>query len=140
MPGECDLQAFLLCDSMMRDAETGKSIISGVFDRIWAEKYPALHASLSVYFRFILPVAKSTFKMQLDFITPSGLRQSMPELPGSAGPRGIAEGAISIQGLPLPEPGDYTFELLIDGRRVAGYRLMASLAGEGNVPSPDNAN
>jgi hypothetical protein len=100
-------------------------IIHGVFDRIWAKKFPAVHSSCAVYFRIRFDEVPPDCKLAIVVVTPSGLRQPMPEVPVAIA-NGLAQGNINIEGFPLPEPGDYELELLINGSRAAGFLLTAA--------------
>jgi hypothetical protein len=123
-----EVQAFLLCDSVMRDAQTGKAIIHGVFDRIWATNFPAVHKSCAAYFRIRIDDVSRDYKLELVVVTPSGLRQPMPEIPLAVA-NSLAEGNINIEGLPLPEAGSYEIELRINKSRVARFFLTVLTVG-----------
>ncbi len=123
-----EVQAFLLCDSVMRDSQSGKTVLTGIFDRIWVRSIPAAHSSCAVYFRIRFDQSESTSNQQLALrITPpSGLSQTAPEIPLTVANNFMAEGSISIAGLPLPEEGEYEIELLVSGNRVSRYFLTVN--------------
>jgi hypothetical protein len=130
-----EVQAFLLCDSVVQDVQTGKSFVHGIFDRIWARSFPAVHRSCAAFFRIRFD-DQGDHSVSLNLIAPSGLRQPTPSIPVTVGPTNIAQGTINIQGLPFPEEGRYEFELRVDDRRVARYMLDVIAVGEqshGNV-------
>jgi len=99
-----DLIAFLLCDSVARDASSGKAIITGVFDRIWVPALPAAHPSMCAYFRFrVAGERPAQISIQIRFKRPSGIEQTSPPLPAMAGQNGIVEGSVNLQGFPIEE-------------------------------------
>lgn len=124
-----EVQAFLLCDSVIRDAQSGKAFLQGVFDRIWVRALPATHRECAAYFRIRFEdQARHSFNLNIK--APSGLSQPTPESPIVLGPTNIAEGAIKIEGLPLPDEGRYEIQFLIDGTKVATYILDVINTGD----------
>ena len=115
-----DGTAFLLCDSESQDTN-GKTNVIGVFDTIFVASVPAVHASMSAFFRLQLAPPFEGRRLQIAFTTPSGMRQTSPELPLGVGPTGIAQGSINLAGFLLPEEGVYKFDLLLGGDRVNSY-------------------
>jgi hypothetical protein len=124
-----EVQAFLLCDSVVQDAHTGKTIVHGIFDRLSSKTFPAVHPSCAIFFR-IRCDNQGDHSVIINVVAPSNMRQQMPTLPVRVGPTNVAQGTIHIQGLPLPVEGRYEFELLFDGQRLAGYMLDAIAIGE----------
>lgn len=123
------VQAFLLCDSVVVDSQTGKTGVQGVFDRIWCRSFPAMHPNCTLYARLDLGNEDSC-EVQLSFRSPSGLRQApMPPQRISPAPDGtpIANLFIQMQGFPVPEPGRYVFGLIVDGEEIAEFQLTAAL-------------
>jgi hypothetical protein len=124
------LSAFLLCDSVARDAGTGKAIINGVFDRIWTRALPAVHASMAFYFRLVFDDPAEPHRFSLRYESPSHVQQMMgPELNLNVGATGVAEGAMNIQGFVLPEAGQYRFSLFVDGEVVGDFIMTVELTG-----------
>jgi hypothetical protein len=114
------LDALLLCDTANRDAQTGKWTLTGVFDAVWAERFPAVHQSMDVYFRLRATGAPA---VQLSCRTPADETHLLATLAVTTPPRGLAEGAVRVLGFQLPVPGEYRFELQVDGR-VAGATTL----------------
>ena len=124
MANRVEVLAFLVCDSTMKDASTGKATLSGIFDRLWARQFPCLHPRCSIYFRlrFLDQNTKAT-ELTLVITSPSGMKQAMPSVTLPVQEGGIAEGSINIEGLPFPAEGAYEIELRIDNERLTGYPL-----------------
>jgi hypothetical protein len=131
MRATVDVHAFLICESAPVD-DDGKWNVHSVFDSVWAAAYPAVHARLSAYFRLtISEKIGQRVPISLAFTNPVGLRQVLPETPSAfIGPTGGIQGTINIQGFPLPEPGRYVFELVVDGDVVSRYTIHATLGPE----------
>jgi hypothetical protein len=117
-----EVQAFLLCDSVVQDSQTGKTFVQGIFDRVSTRSFPAVHQACSAFYRIRFD-GQGDHSISLTLIAPSGLRQPMPSIPLAMGPTNIAQGTINIQGLPFMEEGRYEFELNVDAQRVASYSL-----------------
>ena len=44
------VQAFLVCDSVIIDSQTGKKSLIGTFTHIWAPRFPCQHNQMGIYF------------------------------------------------------------------------------------------
>jgi hypothetical protein len=115
------LDALLLCDSASRDGQTGKWTLTGVFDSVWAERFPAVHQSMDVYFRFRATGAPA---VQLFCRTPAGAVNLLATVGVHAAPRGLVEGAVRLAGLGFGEPGEFQFELHVDGPPLGTTSLV----------------
>lgn len=122
------LDALLLCDSAARDAQTGKWTLSGVFDAVWAAQFPAIHASLDVYFR--LRTAGSP-PVELRCRTPSDSVAVLAAVTVTPSPRGLVEGVVRVVRLEFAVPGEYRFELYADGAMVGETGLTVA-----QLPTP----
>lgn len=122
------VQAFLLCDSVVIDSQTGKTVIQGIFDALWAQAFPAVHPFCTLYARLLLGGAASC-EVQLSVKSPSGMYQR-PLPPQKVMAMGdVAQMIMQVQGFPLPEAGKYVFGLIVDGKPVAEFPFMAALVG-----------
>lgn len=125
------LEALLLCDAAVRDPRTGKWTLHGVFDAIWANAFPAVHQSLDVYFRIR---SGAPTALRLACRAPSGEHAVLASLSARPAPRGVVEGAVRVQRLPLAGPGDYRLELDVAGRTLGAATLTAALARPAGEP------
>ncbi len=124
---------FLVCDVVGRDAHSGKWMLTGLFDTVWVPRFPAAHPAMDVFFR--LWIAEPGHEPAGDpagrhlalvtYRTPSGERGEFPAFVLTPGPNGLAEGSFRVQHFPLPEPGAYAFELVVDGEPVSRTWLRA---------------
>lgn len=136
------LDALLLCDAAARDARTGKWTLTGVFDVIWAERFPAVHESLDVYFRLRFEgqagrpdgAAVRDLTLRVVYRGPSGPLGAAEPVALTAPARGMAEGAVRITRLPLPTPGEHAFEVSVDGRAVGTTILTVTQLPGGSEP------
>jgi hypothetical protein len=128
-----DLLAFLVCESVSRDAQSGKASIQGVFDIVFAPSVPAIHPRLAVYFRLVVDDLTAQIVPTLAFIDPSGLRNVMPDLPPlNLGRSGLTEGTINLQALNFSQFGRYSVELLLNHIPVASSPIILQQIGVPN--------
>lgn len=135
--------AFLLCDSVSRDARTGKTSLFGIFNMIWVQQTPTVHPFLAIY--ACLTEAKGEYEVWVEVVhVPTNQRVArfptteQPPLLIKAdsplAPLDYVELVFEVRNLPLQELGEYEFRLFVDGRITALRRLwVASLA---EAPEP----
>jgi hypothetical protein len=118
--------AMVICDFYYRDAHTGKSILSGTFSSISSPGYPTKHGNCAIY------VAMTDVAMQGDAQLlfrkeDSSFSMTLPpwhvEAPDTR--RSVVEIGGNINGLPLPEEGNYEFVLVWNNQEIASRRLSA---------------
>lgn len=120
----------LLADAATIDA-SGKINILGIFDRISVGSFPARHPRLCLVLRFQAGIQESgAHVVEITFRRPGG--EELVRLDGemriAPGPEGIA-GAVrvphilNLDGLVLPEPGLYGFDVRVDGAHLATIPL-----------------
>lgn len=134
--------AMVICDYYYRDAHSGKSILSGTFSSINSASFPSKHGNCAIYVALTDVATQGT--AQLVFKKEDGdFSMQLPpwdvQLPENR--RGVVEIGGNINGLPIPEEGDYEFVLLWEGTEIASRRLNAikiDLDGSQNREPPDN--
>jgi hypothetical protein len=134
--------AMVICDYYYRDSHTGKSILSGTFSSINSPSFPSKHGNCAVYVALTDVAADGT--AQLVFRKEGGsFSMELPpwdvQMPDNR--RAVVEIGGNINGLPLPEEGNYEFVLLWNGMELAHRRLSAvkielepPVNGDGNSP------
>lgn len=125
------LDALLLCDSAIRDAQTGKWTLVGVFDAVWAAEFPAVHQSMDAYFR--LRVA-GPVGVRLLWRAPSGAAHPLATIAVTPAPRGLVEGTVRVTRLELAVPGEYRLELEIDGAPLGATGLTVAALPDHSTP------
>ncbi|MDR0307294.1 MAG: hypothetical protein LBI42_10720 [Chitinispirillales bacterium] len=132
--------AMVICDYYYRDAHTGKSILSGTFSSINSASFPTKHGNCAIYIALTDVAANS--EAQLVFRQEMGsFSMSLPpwSVQSPENRRAVVEIGGNINGLPLPEEGEYEFVLLWNGMEIAHRRLRASKMGdEQNQPPPED--
>ncbi len=125
------VNAFLVCDAVIHEAETNKKSCIGIFHRIHVRAFPARHGPLAIYASLTDAQGEYSFRLTL-----ARLRDGR-EIGGGTTPTiripdplQTAELAFRLQDLVFPEPGKYEFVLHANGQPVA-RKEIAVLA-----PSP----
>src|SRR3972149_2315648 len=92
-------QALLTCDAVARDPN-GKITLYGIFDRIWAAQFPAVHSLLSVYWRCHVP---GPGRVGVSILRPDGstLVEFEPVETGQEGGQ-AREGTCTLRGIAFP--------------------------------------
>lgn len=110
----------------------GKLNILGVFDAIYAPKFPVVHPQLQVVLRLAAGVdeAAGRKRLELQLIDADGHKLlqlggelALPEL--RAGEPFLACQIITLNNLKLDRPGEYRFDVFSDGRLVGEIPLRA---------------
>ncbi|HEX2956901.1 MAG TPA: hypothetical protein VHO70_08710 [Chitinispirillaceae bacterium] len=118
--------AMVICDYYYRDSHTGKSILSGTFSSINSPSFPSKHGNCAVYVALTDVAADGT--AQLVFRKEGGsFSMELPpwEVKKPDNRRVVVEIGGNINGLPLPEEGNYEFVLFWNGMELAHRRLSA---------------
>lgn len=129
--------SMILCDYYYRDAHTGKSILAGTFSSINSAGFPSKHGNCAVYIamtdvasngtaQLIFRKENSDFSMQLP-----PWEVKMPE-----NRTAVIEIGGNINGLPLPEAGNYEFVLLWNGMEIASRRINVVKVNLESQPPP----
>jgi hypothetical protein len=108
-------QALLTCDAVARDPN-GKITLYGIFDRIWAGHFPAVHPMLSIYWKCEIP---GPGRVGVRLLKPDGT--SLLELePVESGrePAHSMQGTYTVSPVEFPVDGEYTLVLLYKDREV----------------------
>jgi hypothetical protein len=120
------IPAMVICDYYYRDSHTGKSILSGTFSSINSPSFPSKHGNCAVYVALTDVAADGT--AQLVFRKEGGsFSMELPpwEVQKPDNRRAVVEIGGNINGLPLPEEGNYEFVLFWNGMELAHRRLSA---------------
>ena len=114
------VKAFLICDQVIHDAQTGKKTLVGVFHELRAERFPAVHPVLWIYAN--LTDARGNYKFEIRFFDVERnnvLGQGNPPQINIPGPLQTTELSAQLRNVQLPGPGTYEFQLLTNGNLVA---------------------
>jgi len=104
-------RAIILADNVYRDAETGKCIIAGTFNRIGSTRFPAVHPAAALYLNLTDFVGKRRVQVRLSRDQTGetiGEREFFVE---SLNKLGSCEVTVRLTNLSFPEAGKYSFEV-----------------------------
>jgi hypothetical protein len=119
-----DVEAFLLCDAATD--QQGKLNVLGAFDTVFAKEVPAVHPACAVAARIrFSKVEQGEHAVRICVIDQNG-KEVVPKLDGKVSVL-VAEDASSMavnlvlnfQRLKLPDYGEYSIDLAIDGEQKA---------------------
>jgi hypothetical protein len=104
------LIAVLVCDTTAEDPTTKKKSLIGIFDRLWAVRFPT-QRPVSVYVR--LTDAEGFYQFKVKFVqTDTGV--TLAEATGEANFEERLTGSdlvLAFPPLPMPAPGRYEFQV-----------------------------
>ncbi len=136
-----NVQLALVCDHAIID-QHGKLSVLGIFDRIWVERFPAIHPRLHLVLRLKgrrTEVGDHTVLIQLvDDVGREILRGEGSVQIGEP-PAGIVDieaAAVLAFDVPLEKAGVYTFEIAVDGARVASVPVTVAQMPSSAHPAP----
>ncbi|MBN1919496.1 MAG: hypothetical protein JW889_16485 [Verrucomicrobia bacterium] len=122
--------AFIICDSIIEDRETGKKTLVGIFNRVNAKTFPVRHPALSVFVS--LTEGRGRCQAQLQCVK-SSEGNPILEVEGPVefqSPNAVVELGFNIRGITFPEPGLYEFQFLCDGVLVGNRPFEVLKLGE----------
>ena len=119
-------QALLTCDAVARDPN-GKITLYGIFDRIWAAQFPAVHSLLSVYWRCHVP---GPGRVGVSILRPDGstLVEFEPVETGKEGGQAM-QGTCTLGGIEFPTDGEYALRMTYNGHEVMRGSLYLQKRG-----------
>ena len=118
--------AVLICDYTIRDGETGKVSVVGIFDQIRAVEFPTVHPGFFVYVN--MADAEGEYKMGLELLHSGSMKrigygeQSVTYTDRLVG----VELVFDLRGLVFDEPGQYEFRVWANRHHIGGkpFRLV----------------
>jgi Family of unknown function (DUF6941) len=126
------VKAFLVCDQVIHDAQTGKKTLVGVFHELRADRFPAVHPVLWIYANITDARGKYAFEIRfVDVERNNVLGKGTPPEISIPGPLQTTELSAQLRNIQLPGPGTYEFHLLVNGKLIATKAIRVG-AVEGN--------
>ena len=121
------LKAFLVCDQVIQDAQTGKKSLIGVFHELKASRFPAVHPALWIYANLADAHGLYAFEIRLvDVSRNETLGGGAPPPISIPGPLQVTELSAQLRNLKLPGPGTYEFQLVANGDLMATKAIRVS--------------
>lgn len=114
------VKAFLVCDTVIHEAETNKKSCIGIFHQINADRFPCRHGQLSIYANITDALGEYVFRLTLTSLM-DGREVGAGSTPSLSIPDRLqtAELAFRLQNIAFPEPGKYEFTLFANDQLVA---------------------
>jgi len=119
------LLALVLCDTIIREAQTNKLSLIGTFNGIFASNFPCTHPSLSVYIAITEGRGRVPCKLRMTSLENN---QMVFELPGQiefGGPTSVGELVFQLQQIQFTTPGVYAIEFWADGELLGSRKVSA---------------
>ena len=123
--------AMMICDTTIRDGETGKISVINSFNNIGSSVFPCVHPTLTVFLSLTDVIGQTELRVDLLRIDEEGAEDetifSTGELPlVGEDPRMVYEIPIRLNGPSFAKPGEYRFHLYANGEYVIGRRFFVS--------------
>ncbi len=129
----------VVCDHALID-QAGKLSVIGIFERIWVERFPAVHPRLHLVLRLKgrrTEVGDHPVAIVLKGPDGSEVLRGDGSVQIGEPPAGVTEveaGAVLAFDVPLERAGTYTFDIAVDGARSATVPVAVS-----QMPTPAQA-
>jgi hypothetical protein len=118
--------ALLTCDAVARDPNN-KITLYGIFDRIWADSFPAIHPMLSVYWKCYVP---GPGRVSVRIMKPDG-SQLMDLEPAETAQEAHLSGTFTLSPIEFPIDGTYTLALRYNEKDIMTTNLRLQKQGQG---------
>jgi hypothetical protein len=129
----------VVCDHALID-QSGKLSVIGIFERIWVERFPAVHPRLHLVLRLKGRRTEiGDHPIVIRLLDPDGMEVlrgdgSVQIGEPAAGVTEVEAGAVLAFDVPLEKAGVYGFEIAVDGEVVAGVPVTVA-----QMPAPMKA-
>ena len=134
------IKAFLICDQIIHDAQTGKKSLIGVFHELRADRFPAVHPMLWIYAN--LTDARGRYKFEIRLVEISHnevLGTGNPPPIDIPGPLQTTELSAQLRNVTLPREGTYEFHLWANDQLVATKAIRAMRVEAGKTEDGESA-
>ena len=131
----------LVCDHAIID-QHGKLSVLGIFDRIWVERFPAIHPRLHLVLRLKgrrTEIGDHTVLIQLVDAQLQEILRGEGNVAIGEPPAGVVDieaAAVLAFDVPLERPGVYTFEIAVDGAHAASVPISVTQMPAPAHPAP----
>lgn len=136
------IQALLLADNVYTDAETGKRVISGVFDSIMLPEIPG-HFSQDTCVYVSLTAVRGEIDVMLRYVdldSDAVLMEHGPTKLSSDDPIASLDFSAPMPPLPVPREGVFALEVHVGEELIGMLRITATQAeDEGDEEGEENA-
>jgi hypothetical protein len=121
----------LVCDHALID-QAGKLSVIGIFERIWVDRFPAVHPRLHLVLRLKgrrTEIGDHPILITLKDDAGREVLRGEGSVQIGEPPAGVMEvegGALLAFDVPLERPGVYTFDIVVDGEHQASVPVTVS--------------
>lgn len=122
------LQALVLADQIYVDARTGKKVIAGTFNNLWAPSFPA-QFERTTYAFICLTGIRDTVELILRYVdlrSNEVLMETNPFSVSCDNPLKSVEILQPVPHFPMPHEGVYAFEVYAGAEMLGSLRISAS--------------
>ncbi|MFQ5804841.1 MAG: hypothetical protein ACE5I3_00160 [Phycisphaerae bacterium] len=122
------LQAIVLADQVYTDRDSGKKVIAGTFNRLWATEFPARFSRPTWAF-ICLTNLQGRVEVNLRYIDLSSsevLMETKPIPVQSEDRLASLELMVQVPPFPMPHEGVYAFEVHAAGEMLGSVRLQVN--------------
>ena len=126
------LLTILVCDTILRDEQSKKLSLIGLFNRISASQFPCRHMEMHVFVS--LTDGHGTCQAQLRLMKRS-TDEPLAAIEGKLvfpNPKAIVEMNFDVKGSVFPEPGEYSFDFYVNGDLIGSRPFQVAAAGDGS--------
>ena len=118
------LNFILVCDKAEKVSEGGKFNFFGVFDTIYADKFPAIHKGMAI----VANIEKESGEHEEFFQIKKGNQViGKGGIVKFAGQRPRHQFVHNVEDIPLPEEGKYEIEIYVDDKLVGKSYFYAKI-------------
>ncbi len=126
------IQSLVLADQVYVDRNTGKKIIAGTFNQLWAKEFrPDLKFGRTTWAYACLTGLQGEHKVKLvytDLQSDQALMQTSEMTVISKDPNAGLELILEVPPFPMPHPGVYVFEVMVDDNSIGALRVKVGKA------------
>jgi len=119
-PDSLEGVACLLCDAVSRDPNTGKHSLYGVFDLMWAERFPLRYGVFTLYAQL---KGKGKHRVSIHLVDPTGESKKLGEIEPSVPTTGGFTLQAELAGVEFKRAGQYRLEVR-SGRKTLLHRIL----------------
>jgi len=124
------IRAFILADEVYIDALTGKKVICGTYNRMWAEEFPSQFARATKCY-VCLTDCRGDFALRLQYVDLSNnevlLESPSVETKGDD-PFQPREVIMYVPPLPMPHEGRYSMDVYCGDEMLGSYQVYVAKA------------
>ncbi len=122
--------SFLIADSVIQEKGSNKWSAIGIFDRISADRFPCMHASMALYIK--LTDAEGEYNLRVEFTDSDARKLGVFEgiKLKVASKLATPDFGIQTKNLFIPKPGKYNFDLYFNDQHCQSFPLIVEARKE----------